>query len=94
MKIEVTAKEIKTLYDELNGIDWVLSRQAEGKTIGQDFSQFGLKLESLLCAGSHGISNQTKTELSDELTEVTKKFLEKRRKEIVTRFEELKLPIA
>lgn len=93
MKIEVTAKEIKGLYDELSGIEWLLARQSE-KSSDNEFRYFGISVSGLDRTGSAGITYATKNILRDDLVEVTKKFLEKRRKEIVARFEELKLPIA
>ena len=92
MKIEVTAKEIKNLYNELDGIEWLLKRQTEPAS-NNDYIYFGISISGVERAGSNGISLTTRNELRDELVEVTKKFLEKRKKEIVARFEELKLPI-
>lgn len=92
MKIKVTAKEIKSLYDEFIGIEWILARQTENAS-NNEFKNFGISISGVERAGSSGISYATRDSLRDELVEVTKKFLEKRRKEIVTRFEELKLPI-
>lgn len=93
MKIEVTAKEITKLYDEFNGLEWILNRQADPYQVGNDLSSFGIKVGGLDSGGAHGISHATKNQLVEELAEVTKKFLERRKLEIANRFEQLKLPI-
>lgn len=93
MKIEVTAKEIKNLYDEFNGIEWILERQSDSYQAGTNLRQFGIKIEGLSCAAAYGMTQTTQNDLLEELTAVTLKFLERRRREIVDRFAELKLSI-